>query len=68
MKFWFRDGDEIDDQIVDLTKEVSRFAFPEHGEPTEDTITTGLKDIIGDTFYNAVGSVTVRKIAEKVKA
>jgi hypothetical protein len=51
-----------------LTKEVSRFAFPEYGEPTEDTITTGLKDIIGDTFYNAVGSVTARKIAEKVKA
>jgi hypothetical protein len=51
-----------------VTKEVSSFFFPEHGKPTEETLLTGLKDLVGDVIFNAVGSVTARKIAQKVMA
>jgi len=63
----FRETDEIDDQILEITKEVSKFAFPEHGVPTYDTILTGFKDIISDTLFNAAGSITARKIAKKAR-
>ena len=64
----FREADEIDDQIREISKEVSKFAFPEHGVPTADTILTGFKDIISDTMFNAAGSITARKISQKVRA
>ena len=48
-----------------MTKEVSKFAFPKDGKPSKDTILTGFKDIVSDTLFNAVGTVTARKIAEK---
>ena len=61
----FREANEVDDEIREITKEVSKFAFPEHGVPTVDTILTGFKDINSDTLFTAVGSVTARKIAKK---
>ena len=64
---YFRDPDEIDDQILAITKEVSKFAFPEHEVPTADTILTGFKDIVTDSIFTGPGAVTTRKIAEKVK-
>ena len=51
-----------------LHKEVNKFAFPKHGVPTADTILTGFKDIISDTMFNAAGSITARKISQKVRA
>jgi hypothetical protein len=51
---------------LEVTKEVSQFAFPGEGKPTKDTILTGFKDIVSDTIFNAVGSITARKIAGKV--
>ena len=70
-KVWFenlREADEIDDQIREISKEVNKFAFPKHGVPTADTILTGFKDIISDTMFNAAGSITARKISQKVRA
>ena len=55
------------DQILKITKEVSKFAFPEHGVPTADTVLTGFKDIISDNLFNAAGSITARKIAHKAR-
>ena len=63
----FREADEIDDQIREISKEVSKFAFPEHGVPTADTVLTGFKDIISDNLFNAAGSITARKIAHKAR-
>ena len=63
-----READEIDDEILEVTKEVSKFAFPEHGVPTMDNVLTGFKDIISDTIFNAPATITARKIAEKVHA
>ena len=37
----FRELDEVDDDIIEVTKEVSKFAFPDVGKPTYDTILTG---------------------------
>jgi hypothetical protein len=51
-----------------VVKEVSQFAFPGDGKPSQETALTGFKDIISDTVFNAVGSITARKIAQKVKA
>ena len=65
--FVFREADEIDAEVLELTKEVSRFAFPGEGKPTQKTILTGFKDIVSDTIFNAVGSITARKIAAKVR-
>lgn len=62
----FREADEVDEEIIEVTKEVSKFAFPIEGKPTSENVLTGFKDIISDTVFNAVGTVTARKIAEKV--
>ncbi len=48
-----------------MTKEVSKFSFPKDGKPSQETILTGFKDIVSDTLFNAVGTITARKIAEK---
>ncbi len=63
--FVFREADEIDSEVLELTKEVSNFAFPGVSRPSQETVLTGFKDIISDTFFNAVGTTTARKIAEK---
>ena len=52
--------------MLEITKEVSKFAFPKEGKPTQETILTGFKDLMGDTVFNSVGTVTARKIAQKV--
>jgi len=62
---WIREADEIDSDVLELTKEVSKFAFPKDGKPSKDTILTGFKDIVSDTLFTAVVTVTARKIAEK---
>jgi hypothetical protein len=62
---WNREADEIDPEVLKLTKEVSKFAFPEDRKPSQETILTGFKDIVSDTLFNAVGTITARKIAEK---
>ncbi len=66
---YHREADEIDSEILELTKEVSRFVFPgpAAGKPSPETILTGFKDIVSDTIFNAVGTITARKIAQKVK-
>ena len=66
---YHREADEIDSEILELTKEVSRFVFPgpAAGKPSPETILTGVKDIVSDTIFNAVGTITARKIAQKVK-
>ena len=61
-----RELDEVDPEIIEMTKEISEVAFPDSGAPTNDNILTGFKDIITDSAFNAVGSMTARKIAEKV--
>ena len=61
-----RELDEVDPEIIEMTKEISEFAFPDSGAPTNDNILTGFKDIITDSAFNAVGSMTARKKAEKV--
>ncbi len=63
--YYFREADEIDSGVLELTKEVGKFVFPKDGKPSKETILTGFKDIISDTLFNAVGTVTARKIAEK---
>ena len=64
---YFSSIDElIDDEILKLTREVSDFYFPETGYPDADNILTGYVHLFGDTEYNAIGSVTARKFAEKV--
>jgi len=52
--FVFREADEIDSEVLEMTKEVSKFAFPGEGKPTQETILTGFKDIVSDTIFNAV--------------
>jgi hypothetical protein len=48
-----------------MSKEVSNFIFPGVGRPSEETVLTGFKDLISDTIFNAIGTLTARKIAEK---
>ena len=61
----YREADEIDHQVLELTKEVSQWAFPGYGIPTKETVLTGLKDLASDVIFNAIGSITARKLAEK---
>jgi hypothetical protein len=63
-----READEVDAQVLDVVKEVSEFYFPGDGKPGQDTALAGLKDIVTDTWFSAVGSLTARKIAQKVKS
>ena len=60
-----READEIDHDVLELTKEVSQWAFPGYGKPTKETVLTGLKDLASDVIFNAIGSITARKLAEK---
>ncbi len=38
-----RELDDVDPEVVQLTQEVSQFAFPEDKKPTKETIMTGYK-------------------------
>jgi hypothetical protein len=38
-----RELDDVDPEVVKLTREVSQFAFPEDLRPTKETIMTGYK-------------------------
>jgi hypothetical protein len=57
----------LDQEILDLSKNVSNFIFPETGIPTKENILAGPVQLLSDINFNAVGSVTARKIAEKVR-
>ena len=59
--------DTLDKDILELSKNVSNFIFHGAGIPTKENILVGLVQLLGDINFNAIGSVTARKIAEKVR-
>ena len=64
--YYFSIDELIDEETLKLTRKVSNFYFPETGYPNADNIMEGYVDLYGDTEYNAIGSVTARRMAEKV--
>ncbi len=52
--------------MLDLVQVVSDYYFPETGLPNPDNILKAYVDLFGDVNFNAIGSVTARKMAEKV--
>ncbi len=63
--FFSREADEIDSEVLKMSKEVSNFFFAGVGRPSSETVLTDFKDLISDTIFNAIGTLTARKIAEK---
>jgi hypothetical protein len=57
--FYNREADEIDSEILELTKEVSRFVFPgpAAGKPSPETILTGFKDIVSQSSMQSEQSL-----------
>ena len=64
--YYFSIDELIDEETLKLTRKVSNFYFPETGYPNADNIMEGYLDLYGDTEYNAIGSITARRMAEKV--
>ena len=65
--FCFYSVVNIDDEMLDLIKIVSDYYFPESGLPNPGNILKSYVDLFGDVNFNAIGSVTARKMAEKVQ-
>ena len=62
----FSQADTLDDNLLELSKEVSQHFFPGVGKPNDENILKGYVNIFSDVNFNAMGSVTARKLAEKV--
>lgn len=61
-----REKDTLDDEILEKSKIVSEHFFPGVGKPNYENILKGYVDIFSDVDFNAVGSLTARKMAKKV--
>ncbi len=57
----------MDKEILELSKYVSNYLFPGAGVPTKENVLTGAVHLFGDVNFNAIGSITARKMAEKVE-
>ena len=51
---------------MEKSRTVNEHFFPGVGKPTLENILKGYLNIFSDVNFNAVGSVTARKLAEKV--
>ena len=62
----FRSPDTLDDEVIALSKIVSDYFLPDFGLPTIDNVIPDYVRLSSDVNFNAIGSLTARKIAEKV--
>jgi hypothetical protein len=56
----------LDENILELSQNVSNFFFPGTGKPDLNNILTGYKNLFSDINYSAVVSITARKMAQQV--
>jgi hypothetical protein len=63
---FFREKDTLDDEIMEKSRIVSERFFPGVGKPNSENILKGYVNIFSDVNFSALGSVTARKLAEKV--
>ena len=62
----FSETDTLDAEIMEKSRTVSEHFFPGVGKPIAENVLKGFLNIFSDVNFNAMGSLTARKLAEKV--